>query len=156
MVSAFIFGCQPGLHNTEKHPPAHHPSAKAENVGIVVPPCQAGGIIIRHYAGPNAPELVGCNAHTDTGAADQDAPADLSTGDCRRHLCRIVGIPGGGLVPSLILTFIAVAIQILNNPALCLRTGIIACDINNIPHRVYFFMDTARLAAAATSLAVSP
>ena len=59
-------------------------------------------------------------------------------------------------VISLILTFIAVAIQILNNPALCLRTGIIACDINNIPHRVYFFMDTARLAAAATSLAVSP
>src|SRR5690606_3369563 len=83
--SPFEVGVEPDLDDPGQQPVPQHVRRQAHDVGVVVTSADLGGEVVVAGDGPHPGKLVGGDAHTHAGPADQNAPIDLAPRDVFRN-----------------------------------------------------------------------
>ena len=74
-------------------------AGEAQDIGVIVVAGDVGAELIVAQGGPNAADLIGRDAHTQAGRADQDRPVHLLLGDrFGNHVGQIRVVDGRGTV----------------------------------------------------------
>ena len=72
-------------------------SPQTQDVRVIMPTAQLGGVGALHQGGPDAGDLVGSNRNADAGRADEEPEPGTARGHIRANGVGVVGIVTGGL-----------------------------------------------------------
>ena len=78
MSSAFKVGGQEDIHQFTGQTRSHNPSAKADDVGVVVESGVLGAVVVAAQGGADASDLVGGHGDADSGSAAENSFFSLS------------------------------------------------------------------------------
>ena len=129
VAAAFERRVQPDFDHAVDQPFAQQVGGEAEDVGVVVAAAHFGRQIVVAGGRADAGELVGRDAHSQAGAADQDAAIDLAAADLAGHPGGDVGIIDGlAGVRAHVLHLVAQSLQQLDDPRADGKTAMIGAD----------------------------
>src|SRR5438105_3069087 len=129
MPAALELSFQPNLNHTVDQFPAQEIRRQAKDVGVVMAAAhlRSDAIVARSRA--NAGNLVGGDAHADTGAADQDATIDGTFADRLGDLKGIIGIIDALAAAGSHVDYVmAKALQERDNTPFYLKAPVVATD----------------------------
>src|SRR5437870_976991 len=92
MPAALELGLQPNLYHAVDQLPAQEIRGQAKDIGIVVSAAHLCGNTVMARGRADAANLVGNDAHSDAGAAHEDAAFNTAVADGLCHLNGIIGI----------------------------------------------------------------